>query len=150
MTRRVRGAAVVLLLLFQPGCGDEGPNDELTYQALEGTWILFSLTFTSDANSSTIFDFRAAGGSGSLRFEADSTFLMILVPDPGSPTESITGPVALEGSTIVLTDAADPDFPLLSGSIVDQRLALETENAEYDFDGDGTDEPARVSAVFVR
>ena len=150
MTRLVRSAAAVLLMLLQPGCGDEGPNDELTYEALQGTWVLFSLTFTSDANSSTTFDFRAAGGSGSLRFEADRTFLMILVPDPGSPTDSVTGPVALEGSTVVLTDASDPDLPLLSGTMVGQRLVLETENAEYDFDGDGTDEPARVSAVFVR
>jgi hypothetical protein len=75
---------------------------------------------------------------------------MILVPNPGSPTESVTGPVALEGSTVILTDNEDPDLPLLSGTVVEQRLVLETEDAEYDFDGDGTDEPARVSAVFVR
>src|SRR5215216_5853639 len=118
MTRPALGPWLVLLVLLQLGCGDEGPSDGLTYRQLEGTWVLVSLTFTSDANSSTTFDFRAAGGSGSLRFEADTTFLMILVPDPGSPTESATRPVALEGSTVVLTDNADPDLPLLTGTLL--------------------------------
>jgi hypothetical protein len=92
----------------------------------------------------------SGGGSGSLRFEPDTTFLLILVPDPGSPTESAVGPVALDGATVILTDASEPDLPLLRGERAAQRLTLETENAEYDFNGDGTDEPARVSAVFVR
>ena len=150
MRQPVRGLWLALVILLQLGCGDEGPNDELTYGELRGTWVLLSLVFTSDANPSTTFDFVAASGSGSLRFEADTTFLLILVPDPGSPTQSATGPVALEGSTVVLTDSADPDLPLLSGTLAAQRLTLETEDAEYDFNGDGTDEPAHVSAVFVR
>lgn len=29
-------------------------------------------------------------------------------------------------------------------------LAADPDNAEFDLDGDGTDEPARVSAVFTR
>jgi hypothetical protein len=150
MTLPAPGPWLALLVLLQLGCGDEGPSDDLAYGELEGTWVLLSLIFTSDANPSTQFDFRAAGGSGSLKFEADTTFLMILVPDPGSPTETASGPVALEGSTVVLTDNADPDLPLLSGTLSAQRLTLETENAEYDFNGDGTDEPARVSVVFER
>jgi hypothetical protein len=141
---------LALLVLLPLGCGDEGPNDVLTYAELAGTWILLSLIYTSDANPSTSFDFRAAGGSGSLTFEADTTFLFILVPDPGSATESAVGPVSLDGSTVVLTDNADPDLPLLSGQLAGQRLTLETENAEYDFNDDGTDEPARVSAIFER
>jgi hypothetical protein len=150
MRRPARGLWLALLVLLPLGCGDEGPNDELTYGELEGTWVLLSPIFTSDANPATTFDFRAAGGSGSLRVEADTSFLLILLPDPGSPTESATGPVALEGSTIVLTDNADPDLPLLSGTLIGQRLVFETEDAEYDFDGDGADEPARVDVVFER
>jgi hypothetical protein len=150
MPRPAQRFWLALLLLLPLGCGDEGPDDELTYAELAGTWSLFSLVFTSDANPATTFDFRAAGGSGSLIFEADTTFLLILVPDPGSPTESVTGPVDLEGSTVVLTDEADPDLPLLTGSVEGNRLTLDTENAEYDFDGDGTEEPARVSTVFTR
>ena len=150
MTRAIRGLPLAFLVFLQLRCGDEGPNDELTYEDLEGTWVLLSLIFISDANASTTFDFRAAGGSGSLRFEPDSSFLLILVPDPGSPTDSVTGPVALEGSTVILTDSSDPDLPLLSGTLEGSQLVLETENAEYDFNGDGTDEPAHVSTVFVR
>jgi len=56
----------------------------------------------------------------------------------------------LEGSTVILTDSSDPDLPLLSGTLEGSQLLLETENAEYDFNGDGTDEPAHVSTVFVR
>lgn len=139
-----------LLVLLQLGCGDDGPN-ELTYDDLEGTWAIFSLIYTSDDNPSTTFDFRAAGGSGSLRFEGDATFLLILVPDPGSPSESVVGPVALEGATVVLTDGSDPEeVPMLSGTLEDGRLTMENEDAEYDFDGDGTDEPAGVRVVFTQ
>lgn len=150
MRRPTQSFWLALLLLLPLGCGDEGPNDELTYAELVGTWGILSLVFTSDASPSTTFDFRAAGGSGSLIFEADTTFLFIVVPNPGSPTISSTGTVALEGSTVVLTDDADPDLPLLRGTVIGQRLTMETEDAEYDFNGDGTDEPARVSAVFVK
>ena len=148
MTRAAQGLWLPLVALLL-GCGDEGPDD-LTYADLEGTWVPLSLVFTSDADPSTTFDFLAAGGSGSLHFEPDTTFLIILVPDPDSPTESATGPVALDGPTVVLTDEADPDLPLLSGGLVEGRLRLETDNAEYDFDGDGTEEAARVEGIFVR
>jgi hypothetical protein len=145
--RPARAVGLALLVLLQLRCGDEGPN-ELTYGELEGTWPLLSLIYTSDANPSTTFDFLAAGGSGSLHFEADTTFLLILVPDPGSPSESSVGPVELDGATVILTDEADPDP--LRGTLVEGRLTFETENAEYDFNEDGADEPARVKAVFVR
>ena len=149
MRRAAQGLWLPLLVLLHLGCGDEGPDD-LTYGDLEGTWVPLRLVFTSDADPSTTFDFLAAGGSGSLHFEVDSTFLLILVPNPGSPTESAMGPVALDGPTVILTDEADPDLPLLSGTVVQGRLTLETDNAEYDFDEDGTDEAAHVDAVFVR
>jgi hypothetical protein len=150
MSRPLRHLSFVLGVLLQFGCGDEGPNQGLTYADLEGTWVLLSLVYVSDANSSTTFDFRAAGGSGSIRFEADTTFLLVLVPNPGSPSQTAVGPVTLEGSTVSLTDNDDPDSPALSGTVVGRRLRLDTDNAEHDFNGDGADEPARVTVVFER
>ena len=137
------------LLILLLGCGDEGPDD-LAYGDLEGTWVPLSLVFTSDADPATTFDFLAAGGSGSLRFEPDTTFLLLVVSDPGSPTESVAGPVAVEGATVVLTDEADPDTHFLRGGLAEGRLVLETDDAEYDFDENGIDEAARLEAVFVR
>jgi hypothetical protein len=150
MKHRCRGLWLSLAAGLQLACGDEGPANDLTYGDLIGQWALFSLVFTSDADPSTTFDFRAAGGSGSLHFEADTTFLLVLLPNPGSPTESSTGSVSLKQGTVVLTDDADPDGPTLTGTLSGQQLSFETDNAEFDFDGDGTDEPARVSAVFTR
>ena len=149
MSRPTRPALPALIaLLLTLGCGDEGPNEDLTYAELVGNWPLISLVFTSDADPGTTFDFQAAGGSGSLTFQDDTTFLWVLLRDPGSPTESSTGPVELDGEAIILTDENDPDLPLLTGSRAGTRLVFETEDAEYDFDGDGMDEPARVDAVF--
>ena len=149
MKRMAKSLWLALLVLLQIRCGDQGPEGPLTYAQLQGpVWILLSLVFTSDANPATTFDFTAAAGSGSLRFEADTTFLLILVPNPGSPSRSSVGPVAIEGDTVVLTDNADPDLPLLSGTLEGTRLVLQTDDAEFDFNGDGTDEPAHVSAVF--
>jgi hypothetical protein len=150
MSRPLRHLSFVLGVLLQFGCGDEGPNQDLSYADLEGTWVLLSLVYVSDANPSTTFDFRAAGGSGSIRFEADTTFLLVVVPNPGSPSQTAAGPVTLQGSTVSLTDNHDPDGPSLSGTLVGGRLRLDTDNAEYDFNGDGADEPARVTVVFER
>jgi hypothetical protein len=138
-----------LIVLLQLGCGDEGP-DELTYGDLEGTWVPLSLIYTKVDDPPTTFDFIAASGSGSLHFEPDSTFLLILVPNPSSPSESTVGPVVLDGPTVVLIDLADPNLPLMSGTLVEGRLTLEGENAEYDFDEDGIDEAAHVEAILVR
>jgi hypothetical protein len=149
MRHRWRGLWLTLAA-FQLACGDDGPAEDLTYADLIGQWSLLSLVITSDADPSTTFDFRAAGGSGSLHFEADSTFLLVLLPDPGSPTQSSTGPVTLDEGTVVLTDDADPDGPVLTGTLSGGRLAFETDQAEFDFDDDGTDEPAHISAVFTR
>ena len=54
------------------------------------------------------------------------------MPNPGSPADASVGPVELERSTIVLTDDADPDLQLLTGTLNGQRLMLATENAEYE------------------
>jgi hypothetical protein len=148
MRRPTRRALPALVALLTLGCGDEGPSEDLTYAELVGNWPLLSLVFTSDADPATTFDFQAAGGSGSLTFQPDTTFIFVLLRDPGSPTESASGPVELTGETITLTDDDDPDLPLLSGHRSGTRLVFETENAEYDFDGDGTEEPARVDVVF--
>jgi hypothetical protein len=150
MRHRCRNLWLSLAACLQHACGGDGPSEDLAYADLIGQWSLFSLIITSDADPSTAFDFRAAGGSGSLHFEADTTFLLVLLPDPGSPTQSSTGPVTLEQGSVVLTDDADPDTPLLTGTLSGQRLDFETDDAEFDFDGDGTDEPAHVSAVFTR
>jgi hypothetical protein len=148
MRRRTRDIVIGIAGLLTLGCGDEGPDDELTYAELVGNYALISLVFTADADSDITFDFRAASGSGSLTFTPDTTFQLVLVPNPGSPSEAVTGPVELDGETIILTDETDPDLPLFTGRRSGTQLVFETEDAEYDFDGDGTEEPARVDAVF--
>lgn len=150
MTAQARVSWLALVAILASACGDEGPSDDLSYSELVGTWPLLSLVFTSDADPGTTFDFTGASGSGSLTFEDDRTFLLILLPDPGSPTESITGTVEIDGQTITLNDDAETDPVHLTGRRTGTRLELETEEAEYDFNGDGTDEPARVDIVFTR
>jgi hypothetical protein len=149
MTRAAQRVWLPLIVLLQLGCGDEGP-DELTYGDLEGVWVPLSLVYTKVGDPSTTFDFIAASGSGSLHFEPDSTYLLILVPNPASPSEEIVGPVALDGPTVVLVDPADPALTLMSGTLVEGRLTLESESAKHDFDGDGIDETAHVEAIFMR
>jgi hypothetical protein len=150
MRHPLRSLWLVALVLAQLGCGDDGPNQGFTYADLEGTWTLSSLVIASDANAATTVDLLAAGWSGSINFLPDTTYLLTFTTGPGSPSQSATGPVTVEGKTVSLTDNDDPDAPNLVGTVVGQRLTLVAENAEYDFDGDGTDDPAQASVVFVR
>jgi hypothetical protein len=57
----------------------------------------------------------------------------------------------VSGSFVSLTDDEDPGDPTdFAASLTGNTLTLATSDAEFDFDFDGTDEPASLTAVFQR
>jgi hypothetical protein len=146
-----RWALGLALTLAGPGllaCGDDngnGPNDNPLSQ-LAGTYTATQFVFRSVADPNTTFDLVAdAGASFDLSIQANGDYTLV-GSLPGFPDQTEQGTVEIDGDQITLNsdDTSSGTFDL-DGSTLTIDL---TSGAEFDFDGDATDEPATVHIVF--
>ena len=117
-----------------------GPPDISTAD-LAGTWNATVASF-SCWQPSGVVDVIAQGGSATLTIMSNGRFTFNATV-PGLPSQAITGSIVVEcrGELTIIDDSApnDPDFVLFTLSGNSLQLSLE---AEFDFNGDGVDEPA--------
>jgi hypothetical protein len=134
------------------GCGDNGtgPGGEVTVADLVGTWRATTFSFTSQANASQSFDLIVQGGRMTLTVASDSTYTMVLAP-PGEVPDIVTGALVVEEGFLLVTDNSVPGETIaFTMNLSGNRLELVTDEAEFDFDGDGVDEPAVLTIVLQR
>ncbi len=138
--------AVVGALTLGCGDGDEeeclmGPPDISTAE-LAGTWNATVASFSSLGNPPEVVDIIAQGGSATFTIMSNGRFTFSATL-PGEPSETITGLIVVEcrGELTIIDDDApnDPDFATFTLSGNSLQLSVE---AEFDFNGDGIDEPA--------
>ena len=105
------------------------------------------LEFVSVANPADKFDAIQAGITIDLSITAGGGYTLT-VHQSGSPDDITTGTVVLDGNKITLqsSDPATGTFAL-HGNTLSFHL---TTGVEYDFDMDGTDDPATADVVFQR
>ncbi len=139
-----------LLIPFLASCGDDDPTGSVN-NALADTWDATVIQLVSVANPGTSVELIAQGGNGRLVLQANGDF-GLSVGSPGEPTEFGNG--TWSSTTDVLTlyfgdgDIAGTwqfDFHL-SGN----TLQLTGADAEYDFDDNGTEDPAKLNLTLVR
>jgi hypothetical protein len=116
---------------------------------LEGTWEGAELLFISQPDEADTVDVISDGGS-----------LTLIIDDDGSYGLAMTLPEdlpALENGTVFIDEARlilIGDSPLSDVMVFNFELAADTlfldGNSEYDFDDDGTDEPALIEAELQR
>lgn len=136
--------ASALAVVACSGGGSGVPPAEMV-----GTWNVTRYELVSTSSSTTKVDLISLGGSATLAMKADGTYQMAMQA-PGQPAESPTGTWSL--STDVLTTTQDGmagnmqfDYTL-SGS----TLTLTGADSQWDFNGDGVDEPAKLNIAAVR
>ena len=129
------------------GCGgDDSTGVDLS--DLTGSYVATKFEFISVASPSTTFDMVAdGGGSFDLTIAANGDYTMT-IHFPGFPDEVDTGTITIDGNQITLhgIDPVTGTFTL-SGSTLTVNASS---GAEFDFDNDGTDDPAGVQLVFQR
>jgi hypothetical protein len=117
-------------------CGDDAPGDPIY-----GTWEVTQSEYVSATEPPVMVDLIAAGGSGSLELNADASYDATIVP-PGGASEHSTGTWSFTESTLSLRESGSAVTWTFDRVIEGDMMVLAGADAGYDFDGDGTPEPA--------
>ena len=143
MSRSLAATLAGAALLGGLACSDSVAPAEVV-----GTWNATSVVFTSVASPSTNSgNLILQGFSLSITFGADGS--ASLTSDDGSGPSTDTGTFAISGSNLTLTLNGDTSTGTieLNGDTLTVRIIT---GAEFDFNGDGTDEVATVVVVLTR
>jgi hypothetical protein len=121
-------------------CGD---STGITAQDLEGDWNATLYQYTNPADTTQQVDLASQGASFGMTVTASGT-VSTLFDDGQGGTSSDSGELNAEGTTLTL-----------DGNAFDARrsgdvLTLTDETNAYDFDDDGSDDPARLVIRMVR
>jgi len=145
-----RHALLTAVLVLAAACGDDatvGPDPELA--PLVGDWEATELVLANVANPSVAPDLIELGATFDLNVQPSGQYTAILVFSLQSQTE--IGQVEVDGDRLTLRPTVPPGQPPTTGtfSIQGDQLTLDG-STEFDFNMDGTPEPASAHFEFVR
>ena len=145
-----RSGVAVLAVAAVAACGDStGVGDVAEVVDLAGTWNATVVEFTNQANTAEKIDLVAEGATLVLTILANGDYTLT-IDEPMEAQAVEHGTLAISGNTLTLSETGQgsaDDFTLnLSGN----TLTLTTDDDAFDFDDDGTDEPASVRLVFQK
>ena len=140
--RRRRGSSLflTLFLLSAGACGDsvtEVTGVDTEVDDLLGTWSIVSMMFTPVGGGSAV---EGVTGTASITFESDisevKTYTLTFVEAQETVVEE--GYFRVSGSDLILNALGDPDDVWYTVTSMSSTAAtLFTEDAEFDFNGDG-------------
>jgi hypothetical protein len=156
---RIRFLSPLLLLgaLATAACGDITEIEaELTPEILSGDWEVTTAVITSILNTNRSIDLLEEGGEMAFRFTLDGDASIFLTP-PDGETQVDTGTYEIVGDYLYFydvedVDREDPDVLAyeLQSTQTGNSLTLATTDLAWDFDGDGTADPAFFAIVMIR
>ncbi len=139
----------VLLAALTFGCNNgksTGPGN-VTLADMIGSWIATKFEFKSKADGNLKVDIISKGGTFTLTISADNQVILVAM-FPGQAPETDMGTISVEGDSLFL-DLEDDDIKA-AYTLFGNTLQLSVGDAEYDFNEDGTDEPATVEILLNR
>ncbi len=122
------------------GCGG---STGITAEDLEGTWNATQYVYTNDVNTSESVDLIPTGASFAMTVTAASAVSTVF-DDGAGDTSSNSGAFSSDGTSLTL--AGDTFQAERSGS----QLTLTDATSDYDFNNDGSDQPAALVIRMVR
>ena len=154
----------VLFVFLFVSCSDNGDDPispvgpDFAISDLQGTWEATSLVFSYSGQGPvpepSSYDVVAEGGSATLVVQSNGRFTLTVRP-AGEDTESFSGRMYFEDGEFfaIQFDDDPPNDPTYFGETLSGNtftLNGGPDTAEWDFDGDGQDEPASVYLSFTR
>lgn len=152
---RIASLGLALLLAAAVGaCGDVTAIEaEITPEILSGDWEATNVTITNISNPSQVVDLLAEGGALEFRFTLDQDVTIFVTPPEGE-TIVDTGTYDYDESFLYFIDPETEEVEAwaydLQVTQVANSLTLATADAAFDFQGDGTPEPALFAVVMIR
>lgn len=149
--RKRAGSSVRMVLLlamsFVAGCGDDstGPDDSLS--SFVGDWEATSLVLTSVADPSMSPDLIAIGGTFTLNVQPSGLYTAIFLYAGQNGTE--LGTISVAGNTITFHVTAPAPATYSSTFAFNGNTLVLDGDSSFDFDLDGTAEPAIAHFVLV-
>jgi hypothetical protein len=142
----LRVLAIAVLGAAALGCGDD---EEPSLESISGIWDIAKFEYVNVANSSERVDLVALGLTGTVNLNDNGQYVAT-TEEPGFPPETVTGTWSYSADTFTLQEtgsSGDATFDLNVGNDV---LTLTGANADFDFDDDGTTEPAKWNITLER
>lgn len=122
-------------------------GDSLAPEDIAGTYEATTMVFTSQADPNTSADVLAAGYSFAIEFNSDGTLETTFTI--GGSTDTDSGTYVIDGDAITINTDGDPASGTIDRSGDTLTIVLTT-GVEYDFDDDGSDEPATLRLIVER
>jgi hypothetical protein len=123
-------------------------GEDIVVEDLIGTWNATEFVFSNFEDPVTDVDVIDLGGEVTIIIRADNTYTVQLEL-PGAEPEEVDGEWVLNGDVLTF-DEGTADETVFNISLSGTTLTIHTEDLEFDFDEDGTDEPAQLDATFVK
>ena len=137
--RVARVLAAGAMVVAVAACGD---STGITVEDLVGTWEATEIVFTNSANTSESVDVIDLGASLTVTINSAGTVSTVFDDGQGG-TDSDSGTLSVDGST--LTVGGETFEAERSGDVL-----ILTGEDQWDFDEDGTDDPATLTIRLVR
>ncbi len=142
MSRSLVRTTLALALVVSTACSESLAPDDIV-----GTYDATTMVFTSVADPNTTADVLAMGYTFTIQFNANGTLSTAFTL--GGSTDTDSGTYMIDGSNFTLTIGGDPSTGTISKSGDRLTIMLMT-GVEFDFNDDGTDEPATLRLVVER
>ncbi len=130
------------------GCSSEAATGPLA--DLVGTWTVVQLEYANQANSSEVVNVLTLGRTATFSVTNEGDWRLIVIRPSPVRFEIDDGTLTLQGDSLFLSETGGSGPVGFAMDLTGETLTLVTEEAEYDFDSDGTEEPAYFTMAMRR
>ena len=140
--------AGALAVTLATACSDSTDPGDVTGADLVGTWDATSVVFTPDAGGTAI-DVVPLDFALEITFNAEGGYTATF-DVPGDSADVEIGTYTVANGVLTLTPVDEDAETMTIGSFGGNSMTLTDTNAEYDFDDDGFEEPANMTATMAK
>jgi hypothetical protein len=114
-----------------------------------GAWTITKFEFTSIANPATKTDLKAAGGTGTITFNSNSTWAVAFTL-PGQGVFNSNGTYTETAATLTITVTSDTPPEIITFDMVVSGSTLSLTGGTADFDFGTGDVPAHLTIIATK
>ncbi len=140
----IAAVASALVALACSGDGSSTPSSNLV-----GTWNVSKYELVSTSSPSTKVELISQGGTATIVMKSDGTY-QGTSKLPGEPSESVTGTWSASSDVLTMTQVGMSGNMQFNYSLSGSTLTLTGADAEWDFNGDGVEEPAKLNIAATK